>query len=278
MKSTSLLFASLILVAVSGCGNSGSPTPPGPGPKPIDPSGNWSMTATDGGGKSVQFAALFAQIGSVVTSNSFTATGNGVPFSCVPFTASLSNGQVLNVSNFTGDVIMGGNFGTFSFNTTLSGDGKSTSGTFANMPPCTGLLTSGTFTGAEVPSISGSWTGTLQPCAYDQITGTCTLFGKTSPITAVLSQNDASGNVTGSYQTTGLSAFSSGTIAVVPPFDILSGNFWQFTMTDNNGTKFVVCGGCTPGGTGLDLQGHFVGVIPANFPSQTTSYWLVASH
>lgn len=243
------LAASLLMVACGG--GRVNPVAPTPG-APIDPSGNWTMTAKDAGGKSVQYAALFSQTGSVVTSNSFTAAGNPPPFACVPFSASLSNGQVLNVSNFTGDVIIGNNFGTFNFNATLAADGKSFAGTYSNMPTCSGLLISGTYTGAEVPTTSGSWTGTIQPCAYSQQTADCPLFGTAGQITATLSQNDATGNVTGSYQITGLADFSSGTVSVVPPSDILSGTVWQFTMQDANGTTFVTYGA-------LDLQGGFIG-------------------
>jgi hypothetical protein len=271
MKFTALLFASLTLAAISGCGNGGSPAP-GPGPKPIDPSGNWSITAADAGGSSVPFAALFSQTGSVVTSNSFSATGSLAPFTCVPFTASLSNGQVLNGSNFTGDVVMGGNFGTFSFNTTLSADGKSFTGTFASMPPCTGLLSSGTFTGAEVPTISGSWTGTITPCTFNQQTGICTLIQGATPgtLTAALSQNDATGNVTGTYQAAGIQGLPAGTVAVIPPSDILSGLYWQFTMTDNGGTRVSIVNGK------LDMKGGFSGLLLL-LPSQVT-FTLVMSH
>lgn len=236
------------------------------------------MTATDGGGHSVQFAALFAQVGADVSANSFSAAGNPAPFSCVPFTATLSNGLVQNVSNFTGTVTFGNNFGDFTFNTTLAADGKSFTGTYANMPSCTGLLLTGTFIGAEVPSISGSWTGTLQPCSLDQTTSTCTLFGATSGFTASLSQNDATGNVTGNYQAAAGTVLSSGTISVIPPSDILSGTLWNFTMTDNNGTKFIACGGCAAN-TGLDLKGSLVALIQGEpNPPNINYYWLIASH
>lgn len=274
-----------LAMIVSGCGNSGSPAPPPPKPgAPIDPSGNWTMTATDAGGKSITFAALFAQTGSVVTANSFTAAGNPAPFACTPFTATVSNGSVQNVSNFTGTVTFGGNFGAFTFNTTLAADGKSFTGTYATMPGCSGVLASGTFTGAEVPTTSGTWTGTLQPCNYDQTTGICTLTGATSPISASLTQNDSTGNVAGTYQVSGVAGFSSGSVAVVPPFDLLSGNFWQFTVSDISGNKATVCGGCTPGpngvGTsGLDLKGNFTGLVSVQPVSATSKYyWMAAAH
>lgn len=278
-----LLSAALSLLTIS-CGGGGSSKPKPPVGAPIDPSGNWTMTATDGGGKSIDLAALFAQTGAVVTANSFTAAGTTGPFSCTPFSATLSNGLVQNISNFTGTVTFGGNFGAFTFDTTLTPDGKSFTGTYSNMPSCTGLLLSGTFTGAEVPTTTGSWTGTIQPCQYSQQTGVCTLSGTTSPITASLTQDDVSGNVTGTFQVTSVPGFSQGTVAVTPPFDILSGRFWQFSLTDNSGSIATVCGGCTPGAngtgtSGLDLNRNFTGLVSVHPVSPTSNYyWITVSH
>jgi hypothetical protein len=241
------------------------------------------MTATDGGNHSVQFAALYNQVGADVTANSFTSLF-GSTFTCTPFTAALSNGLVQNVSNFTGTVTFGGGFGAFTFTATLAADGKSFTGTYSNMPSCTGLLLSGTFTGAEVPSASGSWTGTIQGCSYDQTTGVCTLFGATSPFTAALTQDDATGSVTGSYQVSGAVGFSSGTVHVRQGIDVLSGLFWEFEINDASGSAAIVCGGCTSGAdgaglSGLDLNGHFAGLLSVEPINQTSAhYWLVASH
>src|SRR5882724_5072425 len=97
-----LCFSALSFFAICGCGSGSSNPGNTGGGAPIDPSGNWTMTATDGGNHSVKFAALFSQTGAVVISNSFSAAGNPAPFACVPFSANLSNGLVQNVSNFTG--------------------------------------------------------------------------------------------------------------------------------------------------------------------------------
>lgn len=276
-----LPFLALLLVS---CGNGGSPSPnPGPGPKLIDPSGNWTMTATDSGGRSVKFAALYAQVGANVSANSFTSLFDST-FTCTPFSAALSGGLVQNVDNFTGTVTFGGGFGAFTFTTMLAQDGKSFTGTYSNMPGCTGLLPTGAFTGAEVPSTSAVWTGTIQNCTYDQQTGICTTAGTTAPFSATLSQNDVTGNVTGNYQVSGAVGFSSGTVQVRPGIDILSGLLWEFTITDVSGNTAGVCGGCTPGAngsglSGLDLSGHFEGLVSVQPINQTsTHYWLVASH
>lgn len=262
LRFTQLLALLVTLTLIScGGGSSSTPTPSGGTSKPIDPSGNWTMTAADAGGKSVQFAALFAQTGSVVTANSFTAAGNPAPFSCVPFTATLANGQVLNVNDFSGDVTFGGNFGGFSFNSTLTPDGKSASGTYSNMAPCTGLLLTGTFTAAEVPTTTGSWTGTMQPCDIDFTTGVCTANANPAgSMTAALSQDDVTGNVTGQFTVSGITGLSGGTVAVLPADqDLLSGTLWQFTMTDNGGSAIIVNGT-------LDQKNGFSGTAVIRVP------------
>lgn len=265
--------AAVLGLFLIGCGGGGSsPKPPGPGPAPIDPSGNWTMTATDAGGKSVQFSALFAQVGADVSANSFTAANDPFPFSCTPFTAALSAGLVQNVSNFTGTITFGNGMGQFSFNTTLAADGKSFSGTYSNMPGCAGLLVgSGTFTGAEVPSTSGTWTGTLQSCLLDQQTGICAVFGGAAPVTAVLSQDDVTGNVTGTFTAANVPGFTNGVVAVIPPFDLLSGLRWQFTVTDITGNKATVNGS-------LGLDRTFKGLVLVPSTPNDVYYLLTASH
>jgi hypothetical protein len=266
-------IAAVLLLAACGGGGTTQTTKGGSSQAVVDPSGNWTMTATDAQGQHVAFAALFNQVGSTVTANSFTASNDPAPFSCVPLTASIANGTVQNVDQFSGAVTLsnrdtGAPFGTFSFTGMLNPAGTAFSGTFSGMPSCTGIGASGTFTGAEVPSTSGTWSGTIQPCSYDQQTGVCTLAGTSSSFAAVLSQNDATGNVTGTYQVTSLAGISSGTVAVAPPFDILSGLLWQFTLSDGNGDKFVAFGA-------LSLDRKFSGHL---CDSGNKCYSLSASH
>lgn len=241
---TLTLLLTLLFVACGGgknsIGNSSAP--------PIDPSGNWTLTATDANGNVAGLSALLAQTGSTVTSNSFGVFNTAPSFACVPFTATLLNGTVQNVSAFSGQIEIknsqtGSVYGTMSFAGPLTPDGSSFSGTYSNMPACAGIGTSGTFAGREVPSTSGTWSGTIQPCSYDQTTGVCTLTGVSSTLSAVLTQDDSTGDVTGSYSVTNLAGFSSGNVAVVPTDeDVLSGLTWQFTMSDANGGKFIVNG------------------------------------
>jgi hypothetical protein len=238
----SLILCTLLTAFITACGGGSNSMAGGASSKVIDPSGNWTMTAQDQQGRKVQFAALFNQVGPVVTANSFTAAGNPSPFSCVPFGASLANGLVANVSNFTGSVTLSNasnqsSFGTFAFNTTLNDAGTSFSGTYAGLPGCTGIGATGTFTGAEVPSVTGNWTGTIQQCGSD----CSSTVGSPTAISFSLTQNDSTGNVTGTYQTA-LAPFTNGSVAINPPTDILSGLVMQFSMTDANGQKAIVNG------------------------------------
>jgi hypothetical protein len=63
---------------LAGCGGGGTTqtTKGGSSQAVVDPSGNWTMTATDAQGQHVAFAALFNQVGSTVTANSFTASND----------------------------------------------------------------------------------------------------------------------------------------------------------------------------------------------------------
>jgi len=265
MKTVTTIALSFLLASLLGCGGGKSSfnQPAQQGGAPIDPSGNWSMTATDSNGGKVHFAAMFSQTGAVVTSNSFTAAGNS-NFNCVPFTASLVNGLVQNVSNFTGVININLTAGA-AFNTTLNDAGTSFSGTYSGMPACSGISASGTFSGDEVPTTSGTWTGSIQPCSFNEQDGSCPPTGTSSTMSAVLVQNDATGNVTGTYAVTNQSGFTTGTITVDSSNgDVLSGTVWQFSLTDANGTKYTCYGT-------LGLDKTFSGV--AHYHGST---WVVA--
>jgi hypothetical protein len=284
MKSM-LWGAVLAAIVMTGCGGGTTQTTKGGSSQAVvDPSGNWTMTATDAQGNKLGLAALFNQVGATVTANSFTPDPvNSSPavasdFACLPFSAALSNGTVQNVDQFSGQVAVsnrntGAAFGTFTFSATLTQDGKSFTGTYSGMPACSAVAASGTFAGAEVPSTSGTWSGTIQPCTWDGQTGTCALFGTNSSFAAVLSQNDETGNVTGNYQVTNLAGFSTGTVAIIPPSDILSGLLWQFTMSDANGSKFVANGTL---GLERSFHGHLCG--PCSTDTTGRYYALALTH
>src|SRR5690242_17673131 len=166
-----ITFAMAALL-LAGCGG-GTSTPPGK--PPIDPSGNWVMKFSDAGGNSFLLSALFSQTGSVVTALNVLAAGNPAPFSCVPFSATFANGSVLNVDQFSGDVNTA--FGNIHFTSTLNGPGTHSVGTYTLTGTCWAVAPSGTFTADEVPSMSGSWTGTVNcvaNCPLGQTSGTIT--------------------------------------------------------------------------------------------------------
>src|SRR5690242_7974728 len=150
-----ITFAMAALL-LAGCGG-GTSTPPGK--PPIDPSGNWVMKFSDAGGNSFLLSALFSQAGSVVTALNVLAAGNPAPFSCVPFSATFANGSVLNVDQFSGDVNT--SFGNIHFTSTLNAQGSHAAGTYTLTGSCWGVAPTGTFSADEVPSVSGTWNGTI---------------------------------------------------------------------------------------------------------------------
>jgi hypothetical protein len=271
MKST-ILFLSLLLVLV-GCGGSSTTNPSG-GKPPIDPSGNWAMKFSDTSGNSFILSALFSQTGSVVTALNLLPAGNPAPFSCVPFSSTFVNGQVLNVDQFSGGVNTP--FGNILFTSTLNAPGTHAAGTYTLAGNCWGVAPTGTFTGDEVPSVAGSWNGTIT-CTLN-----CPAGATTGTITATLNQNDQSGVVAGSYTISGLLGISSGNVSTGSS-DVLSGTFWQASMTDSNGNTYVVAGGPSNGVTaGLGLDRSFNGRIfgqnvvpPASAPA---TYAVSMSH
>jgi hypothetical protein len=248
MKRT--LITALILIVLAfgvGCGgNTSTKTNPATSQNLIDPSGNWKMTFTDSTGQNFFLAGLFSQTGAVVTGLSFSEVGNGpfseppTPFSCIAQRdISMANGLVANVSNFTGDI--SGNFGSMHFNTTLNDAGTHTAGTYTLVPGaagnCLGIALTGTMSADEVPSMTGTWTGTLI-CVANCPTGGAT----TGTLTMILNQDDQTGAITGTYFTTGLLNFVSGSTA--PDMnDFVSGANWQDKLADQNGRNFVIAGG-----------------------------------
>lgn len=266
-----LLFVSLIL---AGCG--GSTSTPAPGKPPIDPSGNWAMKFSDTSGNSFILSALFSQTGSVVTALNVLAAGNPAPFSCVPFSATLANGSVLNVDQFSGDVNTP--FGNIHFASTLNAAGTHASGTYTLTGNCWGVAPSGTFTADEVPSVAGTWNGAIT------CTSNCPAGATSGTITATLTQNDQTGVVAGTYTISGLPGISNGNVTTRSGIDVLSGLNLQVAFTDSNGNFYVMAGG--PGGPpadlGLGLDRNFIGelagqnvVTPASAPA---TYSVTMSH
>jgi hypothetical protein len=251
MKS-SLLFLALLIVLI-GCGGGSTSTNPQGSKPPIDPSGNWAMKFSDSSNNTFILSALFSQTGSVVTALNLLPAGNPPPFSCIPFSASFANGQVLNVDQFSGDVNTP--FGNVHFTSTLNTAGTHASGTYTLAGNCWGVAPTGTFTGDEVPSVAGTWTGTVT------CTSNCPAGATTGTITASLTQNDQTGVVAGTYAISGLPNVGSGAVSTRAGSDVLSGLTLQATFTDNNGNLYVIGGGPSNGDPGLGLDRTFNGQL-----------------
>jgi hypothetical protein len=230
-KRIALLLPICMAALIIGCGGSQQNTKQG---SPIDPSGNWSLTLTDSTNRTLFMSALFSQTGSVVSASNVLAVGNPAPFSCTPFTASLANGQVLNVDQFSGDIITP--FGNVHFDSTLNPGGTHSQGTYTLTGNCWNVASTGTFSADEIPSVAGNWTGAvncIENCPTGPITGT---------ISMTLTQDDVTGAVAGSYAITGLPNISSGSVATGQS-DVLSGSNWQDSLSDAIGNKYVIAGG-----------------------------------
>ena len=296
MRQLTLVSTIIITLLLAGCGGqSGVPIGPSPAPvqKVIDPSGNWMMTATDSNGNKANFAMIFSQSGSVVSNPSAlpiqgtspSEPDNTSSFDCVSapdiLSLALSNATVQNTSNFTGSMDLEDetiyppqDFGTFTFNTTLVSSGLSFSGIYSTMPSCTGVAASGTFSGEEVPSVTGSWTGTLQPCTMTS-GGTCASTGNgTETIAATLTQDDQDGAVSGPYTVTGDSELTSGNVGMskygiygcktsVGP-GILSGTTMDLTWQDSSTSAYASMTGT------LDMNGNYSGFLAVTPASSQT--------
>jgi hypothetical protein len=252
-----VLIMALALIAV-GCGSGGGKTPVTVGQKLVDPSGNWRMSFTDTNPNDLFIlSGLYSQSGSIVTGISFSEVGNQAPgFQCAAQPdISMTNGLVQNTNQFSGD--LHGNFGTIHFSSTLNDPGTHAGGTYTVTPPqtgnCLGVALTGTFTGDEVPSMTGTWNGTVT------CTANCPIGSTTGNVTMSLTQNDSTGAVTGSYTITGLPGLTTGSI-VPDQNNLLSGASIQQKFLDNNGLTIFVVGGPLnsfgTAGVGLDRTFH----------------------
>jgi hypothetical protein len=252
---------------ITGCGGGSSASNPTSQGKPIDPSGNWRMTFTDSNSQMFLLSALFNQTGAVVTGINFSEVGNGpdgqppTPFQCAAQRdISMANGTVQNVSTFSGD--LSGNFGAIHFTSTLNDAGTHASGTYTVTPGangnCLGIALTGTYTGDEVPSVSGNWSGTVT-CSTNCPTGFTS-----GAMSMSLTQDDATGAVTGSYSTSGIPGVTNGQLVPDPlGNNFISGSNMQEKVLDNNGSTLFVTGGPFNGfnTSGLGLDRSFHGII-----------------
>lgn len=255
------IVITIILAIFVGCGGGASKTNPVNGQNLIDPSGNWKMSFTDTTpGDLFILSGLFSQVGADVSGINFSEVGNQAPgFQCVAQpNISLTNGLVADVSTFTGT--LSGNFGTIAFTSTLNNAGTHAQGTYTVTPGaagnCLGVALTGTFTGDEVPSLSGSWSGTIN-CVQN-----CPVGSTPGSVTMALTQNDTNGTVTGSYSISGIPTMSTGNL-VSDINNLISGASIQQKLLDNNGSVLGLVGGPlnTFETAGLGLDKSFDGSI-----------------
>jgi hypothetical protein len=269
------ILITIILAFVVGCGGSSSKTNPINGQNLIDPSGNWKMSFTDStSGDLFILSGLFSQVGADVSGINFSEVGNqAVGFQCATQRdIALTNGLVSNVSTFTGTLT--GNFGTIAFTSTLNDAGTHAGGTYTVTPGaagnCLGVALTGTFAADEVPSMTGNWTGTIN-CVQN-----CPVGSTSGTVTMALTQNDASGAVTGSYAITGLPGLSTGNLVSDPNGNnFISGASIQQKLLDTNGSGLGLTGGPVNslGTAGLGLDRSFDGDIAVG--GSTEPIWAV---
>ncbi len=274
-----LIIIMMTLLAAIGCGGStNTKTNPTTAQNLIDPSGNWRQEFTDASGNTFLLSALYDQVGATVTGINFSEVGTPFNFACAAQRdISLSNGIVQNVNQFSGTLT--GNFGVLTFTSVLNDAGTHASGTYTLVPGvngnCLNIALTGTYTGDEVPSMTGNWTGTIT-CPSD-----CPVGSTSGTISMSLTQDDATGALTGSYVVTGLPGLGNGTLIPDPAGNnLLSGSSIQQRMTDNiAGTVVMVGGPLNSFGTaGVGLDRTFQGNILAQGTSSAIPYLINMSH
>lgn len=269
MKAIYFLFAIFLI----GCGGSSSTSPITQ--KPIDPSGNWELQFTDASNNKFLLGALFSQTGADVTGLNFSEVGNPANFQCAAQRdVSLANGTVQNVSQFSGT--LSGNFGTIAFTSTLNNPGSKATGTYTYTPGangnCLGIATTGSFLGDEVPSVTGSWTGSVT------CNSNCPIGSSPGTISMTLTQNDSTGVVTGTYTVGGIPSLSSGSL-VSDINNFISGSNFEEKLNDANGRVFFMTGGPVTALplAGLGLDRSFNGqIVTGN--SGDPVYFVTATH
>ncbi len=269
-KAIVVLFMGLSLL-LAGCNGGMAPAPsPGGSAKPIDPSGNWMLTLTDQAGKTFNIAIIFHQSGSTVTA---TEQGFGAFNITLPNDSSVvncgnalvltfQNGLVQNVNQFSGTIVIANNtaanvqqpVGSISFTSTLNDAGTSMSGTYSGVPACIGLGATGNISGNEVPSVTGTWSGTLTPCSI--VVSQCVPNGgQQGTLSMTLTQYDDTGEASGTFTASSIQQLVSGTAstglslggqASGSPFQVgpgvLSGTTMNVVLQDTSGQLAMING------------------------------------
>lgn len=163
MRVVAAIALVISLCALVSCGGSSSPAPQNTGLM----TGNWQLNLTEGfpppatqisvGGFLVQSnnSVTGSVQGPTIVGGSGTAPCGGIS----PFVGTIS-GQNISFSLNPGGT-------EFDFTGTVSSNGQTMSGSYQALGgACLGVPTSGTWTGTQVPPLSGSFTGTLVSTEY----------------------------------------------------------------------------------------------------------------
>jgi hypothetical protein len=267
MKIMRKMMVALSLMLV-GCGSSPkvqSNTNLGPSnPNIVDASGNWVLTAMDSNNDFFVMSGVANQVGATVTFADIMGEAGPGDSSCAPLAVTFSNGNVGGSSGktFTGTISsQGSGLGgspvettTLNFTSTLASDDMSiTTGTYALVTPemaCFPAGANGTFSGYKIPSATGNWTGTIQPCSLTHEGFICDPTGTKSTMTATLTQDNSKGTVSGTYSVTNQTGITSGSVS--PP-GTLSGTIMSNTWIDANGSSYSLYGHL---GSSPDFEGN----------------------
>jgi hypothetical protein len=186
---------------LSGCGGGGSSTPaptPTPVPQLALTSGNWDFAAASSSGPSFLIGGNVVQTGTAVTGGLRVVNSTCfTPSTAVPISGTIS-GQTATVTSAA--------VASQTINATLSGSATSLTGTYnVTGTGCAGG-DKGNIAGVLVPSISGTWKGTL-------ISNTVANPGVGVSATITESAADSTGvfALTGNATYTGSPCFASGT-------------------------------------------------------------------
>lgn len=214
MRTLCLFAITILIVSIAGCGGSsntpiaslsGSPTPT-PTPVPLSiTTGNWTMQARS----AITNQTIFPDVVLTPTATGVAGIAHIAGSSCfsfvdqVPITGTL-NGSSLAIST---DTPVNGQ----TINATLSGSSTSLTGSYTLNGGTCAAGDHGTLIGHLVPSLNGTWKGTL--------TSTVTPTAPPINITAIITQSNIPNSngylvVSGTVTFTGTTCFTSGTFTI----------------------------------------------------------------
>jgi hypothetical protein len=233
-------FLFLGLLVLVGCGGGNNSTPP------VNPqqqqftvtSGNWDLSGSDQGGAFIVGGNL-TQSGKALTGVFHAANSPCYDLALdipVSGTATASNATVTS-SSVQSQVI----------SATLSGGAASVTGTFSITGGCAAGSV-GTFNGALVPSLSGTWTG-----SFTSVNGPPVVTATANLTQTALADADGLFSLSGTAALTNSACFTSSTVAV----SAVVGRVVLLSLTNNDGSTTSFAGTLTAPGTAKQITGNY---------------------